>query len=152
MRTEVLWDYNIAENTDEKRLAKKALSSSLTKPEELRLIDILKEEPEKAISLGFKPNTLAGMVEAFPELARQILIGLTDHASIHEYYVELMKMPFTRKLSAMLLMIREVIEVPLPYVELFIVREIERQVQLWRTDEVDTAIEKQTSRARTDGS
>ena len=84
VHSEVIWDYSILEETSEKKLAKKAVSSTLSKSEETRLIETLKNDPELALEWGFTPDTVPVLVEAYIELSYQIFYKLNQHPTIQE--------------------------------------------------------------------
>jgi len=136
IHSEVMWDYNILEESGEKRLAKKALRQALTKSEEMRLIEALKNDPELAFEWSFTPEVFPYLVESCTELAFQILFKLNHHPTIHQYYYQLANMPISKRVVTIMLMARETLEVHPYYVEALILQEIERQIKANRNDPV----------------
>jgi len=72
------------EETSEKKLAKKAVSTTLSKAEETRLIEALKQDPELAAEWGFTPDTIPFLVESCIELAFRIFYSFNFNPSINE--------------------------------------------------------------------
>ena len=80
----MVWDHNIMQESYEKRLATKAISDSLTKAEENRLIECLKLDPTLAIEWGLVPDSIPHLLDTCIELTYRIYYGLNSNPAIEE--------------------------------------------------------------------
>ncbi len=121
---------------EERLLAKKAVTQTITHVEEAKLVEILRQAPEQTSELGFSPETVPFLVESCTELTQQVFINLCSSVDVHQYYLALAGTPFTQRVGIFLARLREFVEIPLLYVELIVAREIEQELKISRGNEV----------------